>query len=158
MGGSTTAPISASAVSTRRWPRCSGLSRTTRMSCRPSLSVTSAARAIRVSAAQWATAAADLMLHGTITMPSVLNAPEAIAGPMSRVRPRREVLDVIDRVVGLLDDGTASGVRDDQVRFDVRDATQQFQEADAVDRAGGAADPDPQTLHSRNPPRYPSSR
>ena len=36
--------------------------------------------------AQWATAAAVLMLHGTITMPSVLNEPDATAAPMSRLR------------------------------------------------------------------------
>ena len=83
MGGRMTAPISASAVSTRRWPRWSGVSRTRRMSGRPSLRVTSAARAISVSAAQWATAAAVLMLHGAITMPSVLKDPEATAAPMS---------------------------------------------------------------------------
>ena len=55
------------------------------MSGRPSLSVTSAARAISVSETQWATAAAVLMLHGTMTMPSVLNEPEASAAPMSRL-------------------------------------------------------------------------
>jgi hypothetical protein len=53
------------------------------MSGRPSLSVTSAARVSRLSAKQWATEAAVLTLHGTMTMPSVLNEPEAMAAPMS---------------------------------------------------------------------------
>ena len=38
----------------------------------------------------------------------------------------------------------------DQVRLDVRDAAQQLEEADAVDRAGGAAEADDDALHSRN--------
>jgi hypothetical protein len=42
------APISASCTSVRRWPRCSGVSRTTRISGRRSFNVTSAARVRRL--------------------------------------------------------------------------------------------------------------
>src|SRR5215471_747247 len=83
MGGRITAPISASAVIVRRWPRWSGVSRITRMSGRPSLRVTSAARVRRLSARPCAMEAAAFTLHGTTTMPSVLKEPEAMEAPMS---------------------------------------------------------------------------
>jgi hypothetical protein len=85
------------------------------------------------------------MLHGTITMPSVLNDPDATA-----IATRSQRLHRLHRVVGLLDDGAPARVGDDQVRLDLGDTAQQLEEADAVDRAGGAADPHDQTLHSRN--------
>jgi len=79
-----TAPISASAVSTRRCPRCSGVSRTTRISGRPSFRVTSAARDTSVSLWQDAMAAAVRIEHGAMTIPSVRKEPEAMEAPMSR--------------------------------------------------------------------------
>src|SRR5258705_182040 len=83
MGGRITAPISASAVSTRRCPRWSGVSRTTRTSGRPSLRVTSAARAITVSAAQWATAAPDLLVDRLLEVGLVLQHPEDLGAKVA---------------------------------------------------------------------------
>jgi hypothetical protein len=62
----------------------------------------------------------------------------------------RERLHVGDGVLGLLDDGPPPRVGDDEVGLDVRDAPQELQEADAVDRARGPAQPDDYALHSRN--------
>ena len=66
-----------------RWPRCSGVSRTSRISGRPSLSVTSAARAMSESLWHEAIAPAVLIEQGAITMPAVRKEPEAIEAPMS---------------------------------------------------------------------------
>ena len=66
-----------------RWIRLSGVSRGTRISFRPSLSATSAARWIRFDADPEATAVRVRIEQGAITMPSVLNEPDATTAPMS---------------------------------------------------------------------------
>jgi len=67
------------------WPRCSGVSRTRRMSGRPSFSVTSAARAMSESVWHDAIAPPVLIEHGAITIPVVRNEPEAMGAPISRL-------------------------------------------------------------------------
>ena len=52
---------------------------------RRSLSVTSAARVMRLSDRPWATAASVRIEQGTITMPAVWNAPLASVAPTSRM-------------------------------------------------------------------------
>ena len=56
----------------------SGVSRGTTTSFRLSLRCTSAARWMRFSPIEWATAESVLPLHGQITMPAVRNEPLAI--------------------------------------------------------------------------------
>ena len=77
------APISASATRLRKWPRCSGVSRTIRISGRRSFSVTSAAR---VSSEVVTPVAISLMLRteqGATIMPAVLKLPLAMGAPIS---------------------------------------------------------------------------
>jgi hypothetical protein len=72
MGGQMMAPISVAVTISRRWPRCSGVSRGTITRRRRSLSVTSAARTRRLSLSEWAMPASVFMEQGMATMPSIL--------------------------------------------------------------------------------------
>ena len=78
------APISVTLTMLRRCARFSGVSRTISTRRRRSLSITSAARVIRLSASPCATAASVRIEQGAITMPAQRNEPLAIAAPMSR--------------------------------------------------------------------------
>ena len=78
-------PISVTAVMLRRCARLNGVSRTIITRRRRSLSVTSAARVMRLSDRPWATAASVRIEQGTITMPAVWNAPLASVAPTSRM-------------------------------------------------------------------------
>src|SRR2546426_10125 len=71
---------------------------------------------------------------------------------------RRERLDVLRRVRGLLDDRPLAWDGDDQMGLDVRVAPQRLEEPDPVDRAGRARDANDQTHHRRNLFRKTSSR
>ncbi|MNY57499.1 hypothetical protein D3C86_1937190 [compost metagenome] len=76
------APISVTATMLRRWPRCSGVSRASRISFRRSLRCTSAARVSRLSERPVAIAASDRIEQGATIMPAVLNEPLAIVAPI----------------------------------------------------------------------------
>src|SRR2546425_11285956 len=71
---------------------------------------------------------------------------------------RRERLDVLRRVRGLLDDRPLAWDGDDQMGLDIRVAPQRLEEPDPVDRAGRARDANDQTHHRRNLFRKTSSR
>lgn len=66
-----------------RWISLNGVSRGTRTSGRRSLSVTSAARVIRLSAKPCRIAASVFMLHGTTTMPDTGYDPDETVAPNS---------------------------------------------------------------------------
>ncbi|MNW04513.1 hypothetical protein D3C71_2006130 [compost metagenome] len=68
-----------------KWMACSGVSRGTSTSGRPSLSITSAARVMRLSDEPFATAESVPMEHGMMIMPCVRNEPLAIEAPMSAI-------------------------------------------------------------------------
>jgi hypothetical protein len=68
------------------WMRLSGVSRGTRTSGRPSLSVTSAARSIRFEARPVTMPERVPIEQGATTMPSVRTEPDAIGAPMSAQR------------------------------------------------------------------------
>ena len=77
------APISDSCVNVRRWPVCSGVSRTIRTTRRRSFSATSAARDINVDVTPQAISDAVRMEQGATIMPFVWKEPEEMAAPRS---------------------------------------------------------------------------
>ena len=80
------APISDNAVMVRRWPVCSGLSRTISTSRRRSLSVTSAARVSNVVVPPLAISDIERTEQGAMIMPAVRNDPLEIDAAMSSMR------------------------------------------------------------------------
>ena len=77
------APISDNAVMVRRWPVCSGVSRTISTSRRCSFRVTSAARVSSVVVTPEAISDIDRIEHGATTMPMVRNEPLEIGAAIS---------------------------------------------------------------------------
>jgi len=83
MGGTISAPISASATMVLKCPRCSGVSRTIKIKGRRSLSDTSAARMSRLELIPLAMADMVWIEQGAITIPSVWKDPLASFAPIS---------------------------------------------------------------------------
>ena len=77
------APISVTAAMARRWPRCSGVSRTISTRRRRSFSTTSAALVSSDELMQVAISPKLRIEHGATTMPMVRNEPLEIAAPIS---------------------------------------------------------------------------
>ena len=77
------APISDSASMVRRWPVCSGVSRTISTSRRRSFSTTSAARVSSVEVTPVAISDIERIEQGATIMPSVRYEPLEMAAPMS---------------------------------------------------------------------------
>ena len=77
------APISVSAAMVRRWPRCSGDSRSISTSRRRSLRVTSAARVSKVVVTPVAISDMERTEQGAMAMPRPRNEPDAMAAPTS---------------------------------------------------------------------------
>ena len=67
----------------RRWPLCSGVSRSINTSRRRSFKVTSAARVSRLEVTPVAISDIERIEQGAMTIPSVLKEPLEIAAPMS---------------------------------------------------------------------------
>ena len=77
------APISASCTMVRRWPRCSGVSRTISTSGRRSFRVTSPARVSRELVTPVAISLIVRTEQGAMIIPRVGNEPEATGAPTS---------------------------------------------------------------------------
>ena len=135
------APISANCASVRRCPRCSGVSRTSRISGRRSFSVTSAARVRRLVVTPVAISDIVRTEQGATIMPSVREGTRRdrrgdIVDGIDMGGFRRDLLRLEFRLVA---DGHFAGLADDQMRFDAQ-FLQRLQQPDSIGHAGRAAD------------------
>ncbi len=153
IGGKITAPISASCVNVRKCPRWSGVSRTTSTSVRRSFKQTSAARASRLSASEYAIAAALFIEQGITSIPSVRKEPLEIAaaeilvamddvGERFEIR-RREVRFQLDRAPRLR--------AEHEVSLDSAGGPQRAQRGMGVEAAARAGDADDDLSHEALP-------
>ena len=131
----------------RRWPRCSGVSRTISTSGRRSFSMTSAARVSRVEVTPVAISLMVRTEQGATIMPSVRNEPEAMEAPTSLSRcvtSARPIRSSADKI-GLLRQGQQGGAGHDEMAFDP-ELAQGVQHAHAVSHAGRSGNSDDQSV------------